>query len=251
MPDGHAGSFDFANRPAYRSRLAVQVKDMAKVVLFGAGKIAEEIYSYFTHDSDHEVVAFSVDQAYLSFDSLFGLPVVAFEDVVEAYPPADFGMFVATGYQQLNRLREAKFQAAKRKGYRLVSYVCSKAANIGSVEIGENSLVLEHATIQPSSRIGANVFVWSGNHIGHHAVIRDHVYVAGHVTVGGGADIGENCFLGINSTIGHNVQLGARCVVGAGARVLKSADDGAVFIEPSTERYRLDSEYLLKLGGLE
>jgi len=224
---------------------------LTKVILFGDGKIAEEIYYYFTNDSAYEVVAFCVDRAYLTKDTLFGLPVVAFEDVTGVYPPSDYEMFVALGYQDLNGLRQRKYEAAKAAGYRLARYICSKASNFGNVGIGENSLVLENATIQPLSTIGNNVFVWSGNHIGHHAEVRDHVYVAGHVTVGGDAVIGENCFLGINSTIGHTVTLGANCIVGAGALVLKSAGDGSVFIEPGTAKFRLDSEHFMKLSGLK
>ena len=224
---------------------------MSKIVLFGDGKIAEELYFYFTNDSLHDVAGFCVDGDYLTKDRLFDLPVVPFEQVADLYPPDAFKMFVALGYHKLNSLRETKFNEAKAKGYELVSYVCSKAANFGNVEIGENSLVLENATIQPLSKIGRNVFVWSGNHIGHHAEVKDHVYVAGHVTVSGDAVIGENSFLGVNSTIGHNVTIGAKCVVGAGALVLKNAPDGSVFIQPGTEKFRLDSEHFMKISGLE
>lgn len=224
---------------------------MSKVILFGDGKIAEEVYFYFTYDSSFEVVAFCVDRDYRTKEMLFDLPVIDFESVVEAFPPGEHRMFVALGYHQLNSLRERKFHEAKAKGYELVNYVCSKAANFGNVVIGENSLVLENATIQPLARIGNNVFVWSGNHIGHHAEIRDHVYVAGHVTVGGNATIGANSFLGVNSTIGHNVTLGARCVVGAGALIVRSAADGSVFIQAGTPRFRLDSDHFMKISGLE
>lgn len=224
---------------------------MSKVILFGDGKIAEEIYHYFTNDSPYEVAAFCVDRAYLTKDTLFNLPVVPFEEVTDTYPPSQFKMFVALGYQQLNRLRERKFHEAKAKGYELVRYVCSKASNFGNVSIGENSLVLENSTIQPLAKIGDNVFIWSGNHVGHHAVIKDHVYLSGHVIVAGNAVIGENCFLGVNSTIAHNVTLGAKCIVGAGALIVQNAEAGSVFIQPGTEKIRLDSERFLKLSNLE
>jgi NDP-sugar pyrophosphorylase family protein len=50
-----------------------------------------------------------------------------------------------------------------------------------SVGLGENCLVLEDNTIQPFASIGRNVTLWSGNHIGHHAQIRDHCFIASHV----------------------------------------------------------------------
>ena len=42
---------------------------MARVVIFGAGDIARLAHYYFTHDSDHEVVAFTVDEEYRTGDT--------------------------------------------------------------------------------------------------------------------------------------------------------------------------------------
>ena len=51
---------------------------MSKIVIFGAGKIADEAYFYLTNDSPHEVVAFTVDREHLNPSQKLGLPVVAF-----------------------------------------------------------------------------------------------------------------------------------------------------------------------------
>ncbi len=60
---------------------------MAKVVVFGTGSFAECVNFYLTHDSAHEVVAFTVHRDHLGETTeLAGLPVVAFEDVPETYP---------------------------------------------------------------------------------------------------------------------------------------------------------------------
>ena len=53
---------------------------MSKVVIFGIGQIAEVIHFYLTSDSDHDVVAFTVDREYLTKQQFKDLPVVPFED---------------------------------------------------------------------------------------------------------------------------------------------------------------------------
>ena len=68
---------------------------MAKIVIIGDGETAELAYEYFTHDSSHEVVAFSVEREYAKKETLFGLPVVHFEDLERIYPPAEYSAFVA------------------------------------------------------------------------------------------------------------------------------------------------------------
>ncbi len=224
---------------------------MSKVVIFGAGKIADEAYFYLTKDSPHEIVAFTVDGAHLSQKEKLGLPVVPFEEVQASYPPDDFRMFVAVGYQDLNRFRAQKYDEAKAMGYGLVSYVSSRASNFGEVEIGDNCFVLEYAVIQPCSKIGNDVFIWSGNHIGHHASVGDHCYIAGNVVVSGNTKIEPYCFIGVSATLGHEITVGRESLIGAGSLITKDVAPGSVYITPDTQKYRLDSSTFLRLTKMK
>jgi sugar O-acyltransferase (sialic acid O-acetyltransferase NeuD family) len=216
---------------------------MSKVVIFGTGKIADQAYFYLTNDSPDEVVAFTVDQAYLNVKENFGLPVVPFEEIERRYPSAEFKMFVAVGwFAEFNKFRARKYEECKARGYQLISYVSSRAANIGQVAVGDNCFVLEFAVIQPCSKIGNDVFIWSGNHIGHHAEIGDHCYIAGNAMISGNATIEPYCFIGVSATIGHEITIGRESFIGAGSLVTKNAKPGSVFITPDTPKYRLDSE---------
>jgi sugar O-acyltransferase (sialic acid O-acetyltransferase NeuD family) len=199
-----------------------------KLVIFGDSAFAEVAYELFTHDSPYEVVAFCVDKAYLQKTELFGLPILAFEEIETQFPPAECDMYVALVYNQLNRIRRAKYLAAKAKNYRLASYVSSRASVWQNVKIGENTFVFEDNTIQPFVKIGNNVVLWSGNHIGHHSSVADHCFISSHVVISGFVNIGESCFLGVNSTFANNIDVGADCLVGAGALVVKNLPLGAL-----------------------
>jgi sugar O-acyltransferase (sialic acid O-acetyltransferase NeuD family) len=223
---------------------------MSKIVIFGEGKIADEAYFYLKNDSEHEVVAFAADHDFISKEEMFGLPVLPFEEITKNFSPLDFNMFVALGYQNLNKLRAVKYEEAKGKGYKLISYVSSKTANFGEIEIGENCFILENSSLQPCSKIGNNVTIWSNNIIGHHSTIEDHCYIAGHVCIAGHTTIGQYSFIGVNATIGHELIIGEKCLIGAGARVTKNADPKSVFIEPDTQKIRLDSDAFVKMTKL-
>ena len=224
---------------------------MSRVVIFGAGKIADEAFFYLTNDSPHEIVAFSVDQQYCQTKEKLGLPVVAFEEVQRVYPPADFKMFVAVGYQDLNRLRARKYAAAKTLGYELISYVSSRASNVGNVAMGDNCFILEFATLQPCSRIGNNVFIWSGNHIGHHASVGDHCYIAGNAVISGNTIVEPFCFVGVSATLGHEITVGTESFIGAGSLITKNVAPGSVYITADTEKFRLDSGTFLRLTKMK
>lgn len=214
------------------------------LVIFGTGDIAQLAHYYFHSDTEHEVAAFTVDASHLQANEFCGLPVVAFEEVAHRYPPDRYDFFVALSYSKLNAIRKDKFLAAKEKGYQLVSYISSRATVLNNGLIGDNCFILEDNTIQPFVRIGHNVSLWSGNHIGHHSVIRDHTFMASHVVVSGGVDIGEQCFVGVNVTLRDHIKVGDRCVVGAGALLLADAAAEGVYIGAATERSKVPSSRL-------
>ncbi|MFQ5921379.1 MAG: acetyltransferase [Anaerolineales bacterium] len=196
-----------------------------KLIIVGDSAFAEIAYEYFTHDSNHEVVAFSVEEDYLKRDVLFGLPVVPFEELETIYSPSEHSFFVATVYTQMNALRARLYEEAKEKGYVPASYMSSRAFVWRNCHIGEHCFIFEDNTVQPFVRLGNNVILWSGNHIGHHSTIGDHCFISSQVVVSGFVHIGESCFFGVNSTVANNVSIGDRCLIGAGALVLSNVGD--------------------------
>jgi sugar O-acyltransferase (sialic acid O-acetyltransferase NeuD family) len=210
--------------------MAERTEEPARVVVVGDGETAELAYEYFTHDSPHEVVAFSVERAYRRKDEMFGLPVVDFEEVERLYPPDSHRAFAAISYNRLNRVRARLFREAKRKGYICLSYVSSRAFVWHNVELGENCFIFENNVVQYGVRVGANVVMWSGNHVGHQTVIRDNVFISSHVVVSGYCEVGENCFLGVNSSVANNVKIARDCLIGMGAVIHKDTDERKVYV---------------------
>src|SRR5258708_2626894 len=101
---------------------------MADIVIYGTGRIADVIYRYITFDRAFDVVGFACDAAWMPNTKTFhDKPIVAFEEVERHFPPDRHGMLIAIGYHALNGVRAGKFAEAKAKGYRLESYVSSRA----------------------------------------------------------------------------------------------------------------------------
>ena len=218
-----------------------------KLVLFGSGDIAELAHYYFSNDSEHEVVAFTLDEEYIESDTFCGLPVVPFAEVKSAFPPEDHALFIALSYSRLNEVRKEKFLAGKAKGYTLTSYISSRATVLNDGRVGDNCFILEDNTIQPFVTIGDNVTLWSGNHVGHHSTIQDHTFIASHVVISGGVVIGESCFLGVNATLRDHISVGEKCVIGAGALLLGDTEPEGLYVGTKTERSRVPSARLKKI----
>lgn len=188
-----------------------------KLILFGVEDFAEIAYEYFTWDSGYEVAAFTVEQAYLKEKVKFGLPVIAFEDLESSLAPAEHDFFAAIVYVDLNRLRARVCRQARDKGYRLASYVSSRAFVWRNATIGQHCFIFENNSVQPFADIGDNVVLWSGNQVSHHARIGSHCFLSGNVAMGGWSRVEDYCFLGINSTLANNTRLGSGSWVAHGA----------------------------------
>jgi len=203
---------------------------MSRLVIFGSGDIARLAHYYFTRDSEHEVIAFTVDEKYCEGATFLDRPLVPFEEVVNLYPADECKMFVALSYARMNKVRAEKYDQAKQKGYELVSYVSSRCSFLTEHPIGDNCFILEDNTIQPFVKIGNNVTLWSGNHIGHDAVIEDHCFLASHIVVSGYVHICNNCFIGVNATLRNSITIAPETLIGAGAIIMKDTTEQGVYL---------------------
>ena len=217
------------------------------LIIFGAGKIAQAATYYFERDSDYRILAYACDPMYRQGDSFLGKPLLASDDLPAAYPPDAHRLFVALGYQGINRLRADKVAWARAQGYRLASYRSPLVP--GDYTLGENSIVMDGTVIQPEVTLGDNVFVWGGAMIGHHTRIGDHCWLTGGCAIGGATELGAGSFVGLNATIGQEITLGERCLLGAHTLTSKPLPAGTVVIAPDTEPHRLNADQFARLSA--
>jgi sugar O-acyltransferase (sialic acid O-acetyltransferase NeuD family) len=215
-----------------------------KVVVFGNRDLAELAHYYLTHDSEHEVVAFCVNESYLNGESEYcGLPLCAFEQVESIYPPAEYAFFAPMTASNINHDRERTYLAIKAKGYRMISYVSSKAT-VCHNQIGDNCFILEDNTLQPFTNIGNNVVMWSGNHIGHHGSVGDHCFFTSHVVMSGHCHIESHCFFGVNASLRDGLRIAQGTVVSMGANVLADTEAWGVYVGNPAKKIERSSKSL-------
>ncbi len=203
---------------------------MNKVIIFGLQDFAELAHYYLVHDSKFDVVAFTVNEKYLPVDKMFrNLPVVPFEGLESEYSKDDYYLFAPMSPKGMNKIREKVYLEGKAKGYQFISYISSKASRFGNT-IGENCFILEDNTLQPFASIGNNVVMWSGNHIGHHGLIKDHVSFTSHVVLSGHCIVEPYSFFGVNATIRDGLTIAEGTLIGMGACVTKNTKPWSVYV---------------------
>lgn len=221
---------------------------MKPVVIFGAGKVAEVAHYYFARESGFEVAGITCHRERMRTTAFEGLDVVPFEDVERLFPPTDFQMFIAIGYQEMNDARARLMAEARGKGYTLASFIHRNAGLPKDTVVGENCFVMNEVFIQPKVRFGDNVFVWSGALIGHHATVGDHSWVTSCAAICGDVTVGRNCFFAANATAGNGIRIGDRCFLGANALVTKDLPDGSVVVQQASPKMALTSDQFVRMS---
>jgi sugar O-acyltransferase (sialic acid O-acetyltransferase NeuD family) len=202
---------------------------MAKVIVFGVQELSEIAHYYLTSDSEHEVVAFTVNQQYIKETKFRGLPVVPYENIVNLYPPDDFKMFIPMSARKMNTLREKVYLSAKSLGYELISYVNSKASICGN-QVGDNCFFLENSTIHPFTKIGNNIMMLSTIHIGHHSVLHDHITINSHVAIGGHTEVGSYSTLGVGTVVRNDLKIAPGTFSGVGSCIVRDTQAWSVYM---------------------
>lgn len=209
----------------------METNERDKIIIIGDGEFAEIAYEYFTYDSQYEVVAFAVEEKYITKNNMFGLPIVKFEEIETLYSHKEYKAFTAITFTKFNRVRTRLYNEAKKKGYEFVSYVSSRAFVWRNVQIGENCFIFEDNTLQYNVKIGDNVVLWSGNHVGHRSEIGNNCFITSHVVISGYCKIGDNCFIGVNSSLVDTISVCPNTLIGAGSVVTRSIkEQGRMYV---------------------
>ena len=200
-----------------------------KVIIFGVNDFAQLAHYYLENDSDFDVVAFTVTTDYFVENTQFcSLPIVNFDKIETLYSTDDYSFFAPMSPKMMNKIREKIYNQIKLKGYELISYISSKATLFNNT-IGDNCFILENNTIQPFASIGNNVILWSGNHIGHHSIIKDHVMFTSHVVLSGHCIVENYCTLGVNSTIRDGINIAEGTFVSMAASIIKNTESWSLY----------------------
>jgi sugar O-acyltransferase (sialic acid O-acetyltransferase NeuD family) len=219
-----------------------------RLVILGCGNFGQTAHYFFVHDSDYDVSAFAVDAEFLQADSFQGVPVVAFEEVQERFPPDDHDLFVAVGLRDVSRKRAAKGIEAESKGYRLASYVSSRAVVPADLRVLPNTWIMETAHVHPYVTLGRNTIIWGRSTIGLKSSIGDDCWISGGI-VGESVVVGERTFIGLGATVASFLSIGKGNVIGAGALILKDTKDFEIYRGHASTPSRVPSTRFTRFNG--
>ena len=223
---------------------------MKKVILAGNAITADILNSFLKQDPRYQVVALTVDDEYAGQSGIEGFSTIPLSKLLESYSPAECVVIMAVGYNGLNVHREALFNRLKEMGYIMETYLHRDAKIYTEHPIGEGSVVLGNAVLEPHVKLGINSLVWCNASLAHHSEVGAHCWIASGAVISGQAVVKNNVFVGVNATIVNNVEVGEFCIIGGGALITKNAKPSSVHLARSAEELRFSAQDYDKHFGI-
>ena len=110
----------------------------------------------------------------------------------------------------------------------LATAIDPRAAPPTDIMVGEGTVIVAGAVVQPGGSIGKNVIINTGATVDHECIIEDGVHIAPGAHLAGRITVGRGTLIGVGAAIITGVQIGAGTIIGAGAVVLKDVPSGVV-----------------------
>jgi len=152
---------------------------------------------------------------------IFGYKVIATDDDLPQLANQYDTFFITLGQIKTPAKRIEIFNKLKELNLNLPTIVSPCAHVSRHSEIGEGSIVMHYALVNPGAKVGNNCIVNSKALIEHDATIGQHCHISTGAIINGGVCIGEGSFVGSNSVIREGVNVAKNSVIGFGCAIAK------------------------------
>lgn len=212
--------------------------------MYGCGLTARAVHAYFRDDQQYSIEGFVVDEEYYENQNINGLPLLSFQRL-NGNCKITHSFAVCIGYSKMNKDREKVYRKLISNGWNVSSLHGSNLQKL-PFKVGEGSIIMPGANLQPYCQIGNCVIIWPGAVVGHDSIIGDYCWLTAGSAIGGNTSVGVKTFVGINATVADSVSIGASNLLGGGVFVSKCTNDNEVFLRDSSRVARMGTRQFVK-----
>lgn len=201
---------------------------MDNIVIVGSSGHAKVISDIVQQEGKYNLVGF-IDMFRSVGEKTLGYPIIGKEedlpDLIHRY--ALSGAIVAIGDNHVRSKVVANINKIS-PNLKFVSTIHPDASIATGVSIGDGTVVMAGALINPCSSIGRFCILNTNSSLDHDSVLEDFASLAPGATTGGNCRIGKFSAISIKATLIHGIHIGEQTVVGAGSLVIKSIESCVV-----------------------
>ncbi|MGZ3686625.1 MAG: NeuD/PglB/VioB family sugar acetyltransferase, partial [Bdellovibrionota bacterium] len=153
---------------------------------------------------------------------VLGVPRLGGDDALPALASKP-GIAAAIGVGKLKAggPRTKILSTLRELGFALPVIVAPTAAVSFDAVLGEASVVMDGAVVQPGCVVGRAAILNTNSSLDHDCTLGEDVHIAPAAALSGNASVGDGCMVGIGSCVKQGVRIFSGCTIGAGAAVVR------------------------------
>lgn len=192
------------------------------VVIIGASGHGKVIADIIINSGDR-VLGFLDDANDIQGNKIIGFPVLGKIADYDNYRDCEFVIAIGNPY-----IREKIAIELPVKWYTAIH----PTAVISSldVEIGEGTVIMANAVVNPSVKIGKHCIINTGAIVEHDNILEDYVHLSPNVTLAGIVKVGKSTHIGAGSCTKQVLNIASDCVIGAGSVIVKDITESGTYV---------------------
>lgn len=135
--------------------------------------------------------------------------------------------FVAIGNP---KVRQDLFDKLRQAEKHIVTLIHPDAVIAEDVWIGEGTVVMAGAVINPCTTIGKGCIINTCSSVDHDNVISDFVHISVGSHLSGTVKVGKRTWIAVGATVNNNIEITSDCMIGAGAVVVKDIKHSGTYV---------------------
>lgn len=193
-----------------------------EVIIIGAsghGKVIADIIQL----NGNIVKGFLDDNEKIQGKSIVGFPVLGKTEDYVKYPDCEF--VIAIGDADIRK------RLADSLDVKWHTAVHPKATvSKLDTSIGEGTVIMANAVVNPSSRIGRHCIINTGAVVEHDNVLGDFVHISPNATLAGAVTVGKMTHIGVGAAVKQVISITSDCIIGAGTVVIKDITESGTYV---------------------
>ena len=200
------------------------------VVIIGASGHGKVIADIIVNSGD-KVLGFLDDADDVQGKKIIGFPVLGKIADYDNYKDCEFVIAIGNPY-----VREKISNELPVKWYTAIH----PTAVISSldVEIGEGTVIMANAVVNPSARIGKHCIINTGAIVEHDNILEDYVHLSPNVTLAGIVKVGKSTHIGAGSCTKQVINIASDCIIGAGTVIVKDITESGTYVGSPARRIK-------------
>ncbi|SHG22776.1 acetyltransferase [Dysgonomonas macrotermitis] len=199
---------------------------MKKLILIGAGGHCKSVIDA-AESAGFEIIGI-LDVVEKVGEIILGYPVIGTDEMIPEF--VDSVLFViSVGFISNPDVRIRLHQKVIEEGGRFATIIASSAYVSKHSNIGDGTVVLQHACVNAEANIGFGCIINTFANIDHEASIDNYSHISTGVMVNGACKIGKGVFIGSQSVLSQAVSIADYSIISAGSFVRKNIVSSGIY----------------------